>query len=166
MLGVISLTLMLAAPPQAAAPDPMVDALARCLPLTDDAARLRCLETSARALVDATSRRDVVVVKRSDIQRTRRSLFGFGGDPAELLGATTPAERIETLETRLVSAAPIGNDRWTVRLEEGGLWQTNEPWVLGSDPRGGVAAVVRRGALGSFTLKIPGARAVRVRRVN
>lgn len=145
--------------------DPLVDAVARCLTVTARDARLACLDTAARALVDGVERREIAVVRREEVQRVRRSLFGIDGTPGnEPSGAIV--ERLEALDTTVVAATRGGNDQWTVRLAEGGRWQTTEAWLVGREPKPGVAASIRRGALGAYILKIGNERAVRVRRIN
>lgn len=145
--------------------DPLVDGLARCLTVQGDAARLTCLDPAARALVDAARSQDVLVIKREDVRRTRRSLFGISGEPGDaLVGPTT--ERIDALETKVSGTARLANDRWSIQLAEGGRWQTTEAWVVGSDPRPGATVSIRRGSLGSYVMKVGAERSVRVRRVN
>lgn len=146
--------------------DPRLDGLARCIAVQESAARLACFDAAARTLVAAARDREIVVVKRADVVRTRRSLFGIGGEPGDaLLGDTARADRIETLDTKVASATRLPNDRWALQFAEGGRWQTTEAWALGTEPKAGVAASIRRGALGSYMLKVPGERGVRVRRI-
>lgn len=146
-------------------PDPLVDAIARCLPITQADARLACLEAGARALVAASERQEVSVVRREEVRRARRSLFGISGDPGDVLPGAT-AERIETLDTTVTAATRGGNDHWVLRLAEGGRWETTEAWTVGRDPKPGTTVSIRRGSLGSYVMKVGSERAVRVRRLN
>lgn len=156
---------MIAAVAASTTADPLVDAVARCLTIAQADARLACLDPAARTLVGGVERREIAVVRREEVQRVRRSLFGIDGAPAsEPSGAI--AERLETLDTTVVTAVRGGNDQWTVRLAEGGRWQTTEAWLVGREPKPGVAASIRRGSLGAYVLKIGNERAVRVRRIN
>lgn len=148
--------------------NPLVAALARCLDVPDGAARLACMEPAARALVDAERNREVVVVDKDRARKTRRSLFGIalgGGDP--ITGEPeTPAERIEQLDTEVAGVAGAPNGRWLLTFAEGGRWRTTEPWDGGTVPRAGDRAVLKRAALGSYTLRVAGSRIVKVVRVN
>jgi len=146
----------------------LVAELERCLAVADDGARLACHDAAARRLVDAARTRDLVVVDREQVKRTRRSLFGLNlGDADPITGKPeAEAERIETLDTVVRGFAPQPGGRWLLTLAEGGRWQTTEQWSGGSEPERDAKVTVRRGALGSYLLKMDGARAVRVRRVN
>lgn len=148
------------------APNPLVDALAACLATSDNAQRLACFDAAAAKLVAAERARDVVVVTREDVARTRRSLFGLTVDPdAAIPGGDTAVDRIDHLETTITAATRVGNDQWALTLAEGGRWRTTEAWVNG-DPKAGLAVEVRRAALGSYMLRARGQRTVRVMRVN
>lgn len=157
------LLLLLVAPTESSR-NPLIDGLAHCLTVPDTDPRLQCLETAARALVDATRSRDVVVVQKDELRRVRRSLFGIDAD-----GPASPAiaqERIDNLDTQIVQASRLADGKWLFRLAEGGRWQTTEPWITGSDPKAGAAVTIRRGALGSYVLHVPGERSARVHRIN
>lgn len=159
---ILLLTMLASATP---ASDPLVDAVANCLAIVDPATRLPCLDAAARALVDGINRHEVTVVRREEVRRVRRSLFGIEGDPgAALPGAA--AERIDSLDTSVAAAMRGDNDRWVLRLAEGGRWETTEPWLVGRDPKPGMTATIRRGSLGAFILKVGNERSVRVRRIN
>jgi len=148
------------------ASDRLVGDLAACLAITADTDRLACTDIAARRLVDAVQRRDIVVLERGQITRTQRSLFGLQVDAGVLLASReAPAERIESLDTRIVSAARVANDRWALTLAEGGRWQTTETWGGGTDPQADMAVTIGRGALGSYVLRSKGMRSVKVRRI-
>lgn len=146
-------------------PDPLVDAIARCLPVAEASARLTCLDAAGRALVAGIDRHEISVVRREDVRRARRNLFGIAGDPGDALPGAT-AERIDALDTSVVAAVRRGNDRWTLRLAEGGRWETTDAWIVGRDPKPGTTVSIRRGSLGSYVMKAGSERAVRVRRIN
>lgn len=147
--------------------NPLVAEVARCLTLADDAARLACHDAAARRLVEAERARELVVVDKDQVRRTRRSLFGLDlGSTDPITGRNEPSARIETLDTSIQSYRPGQAGRWLMTLAEGGRWQTTEGWSGGSEPRRGAKVTLRRGALGSYILKMDGARAVRVQRVN
>jgi hypothetical protein len=161
------LAILMATAPQATTSNPLIEELARCLLIREDAARLACSDVAGRRLVDASRDRDVVVVDRDQVRRTRRSLFGLNlglADP--VTGRDEAAERIETLDTTIQSARAERNNRWVLTLAESGRWATTEEWGGGGEPRAGAKVTVRRAALGSYVLKMEGVRAVRVQRVN
>lgn len=145
--------------------NPLVDAIAACLDKRVDAERLACMDSAAAALVAAERARDVVVVTREDVLRTRRSLFGLAIDQNRVVAGADAVERIERLETTIAGASNVGYDRWVLQLAEGGRWRTTEPWPYAA-PRAGMAVEIHPGALGSFVLRAPGQRVVKVMRVN
>jgi hypothetical protein len=149
--------------PRTAAP-PLMAALAACQERRVDAERLACFDAAVARLVTAERARDVVVVTREEVVRTRRSLFGLAIDQNQVLPGSS-AERIERLQTTVGSAANVGYDRWVLNLAEGGRWRTTEPWTY-ARPTAGMAVEIRPGAMGSFVLRAPGQRAVKVQRIN
>ena len=159
-------------------PNPLIDALAACLPIRgiaaaaihsqqdDDARRLACTDVAAARLVEAARARDVVIVTKDDVKRTRRSLFGLSIDQNDVFpGQGATVERVNRLDTAIANAIATGNDRWTLVLQEGGRWQTTEAWTFG-EPKAGMAVEIRRGALGGYMMRAAGQRTVRVQRVN
>lgn len=150
---------------KAAPPNPLIEALARCLDMRIDAERLACTDAAAAKLVAAERSRELVVVSRDEVRKTKKSLFGLAIDEnAVFAGREAPADRIDKLETTIRSASPSG-DRWVLVLAEGGNWRTTESWT-NAQPKPGMAVSIHRGALGSYVLNAKGERAVRVMRVN
>lgn len=146
--------------------DRIVADLSRCLVIADDRERLACSDAAVRTLVDAVKRRDVVILDRRQITRTQRSLFGLPVDAGALLATpAAPAERIEALDTVVTAVAPVAGARWTLTLAEGGRWQTIAAWDGDRDPRPGMAVSLHRAALGSYILRSPGLRSIKVRRI-
>lgn len=146
--------------------NPLVDALARCLEVREDAARLACTDAAGRRLVDAERGREVVVVDRQEVARARRSLFGLPVETSDVFaGRDRPADRIAELATVIRSAGGAGHGRWNLLLAEGGRWRTVDPWPV-SDPEPGQKITVRRGSLGSYSLKAEGGRWIAARRVD
>lgn len=155
-----------AAPAQERQANPLVEALAACLPIRADAARLACMDAAAGRLVAAARADDVVVVTKEEVKTSRRSLFGLSINEDDAFpGRAATVERIDRLDTTIANAVPLGRGRWTLVLTEGGRWQTTEDWEYG-DPRAGMAVEIRRGALGSYRLSAKGQRVVRVQRIN
>lgn len=153
---------------QVEAPDRrFVDTLLRCREQREAAARLACFDERSAALAQAKNQGDVVVVERAEVQRTRRSLFGLALPRMPFLEAPkkdSASPPPELLETKLVRAADAPNGYVQLVLEEGGIWRTTDPWS-GSLPRPGVPVVVKRGNLGSFTVRVGGGRYYRAERI-
>jgi len=147
------------------------EALVRCRAVAEAAARLQCFDTAAAALEQATARRDVVVVDRAQVREGRRRLFGlalprlpiFGGGD----GDNHDSDDDDIAQIDGVVASAVRNDlgQWQVRLQDGGTWLQTDFNQLAVPPRPGQAVVVRRGALGSYMMRVGRQPGVRVRRV-
>jgi hypothetical protein len=145
---------------------PLVQAIADCRKQADDAARLRCYDSAATALTDATSRGSVVVVDQEDVRKTRRSLFGFSLPKIPFFSGDKSADdQQEELTAKIASAGPLGYGKWRIKLEDGALWETTETVRGVSDPNAGNEVKIKRGPLGSYMIRIAGGRSVRVKRV-
>ena len=145
---------------------PLVVALANCRLQSDDAARLRCYDSAAAALTEATSRGSIVVVDQEDVRKTRRSLFGFSLPKIPFFsGDRSAGETQEEITAKIASAGPIGYGKWRIKLEDGALWETTEASGSVSDPRPGNEVKIKRGTLGGFMMRVAGQRALRAKRV-
>ena len=146
----------------------MIDALAACLDIRSDPERLACSDSAARRLVDASRRKEIVIVDREEVKSTRRSLFGFTLPRIALFGKDgpdKPEDAIEQLEARIVQVIDLGYRKYGVTFEGGARWNTTEAWTSPTFPAPGLTATIKRGALGSYFLKIGKERAVRAMRV-
>lgn len=149
------------------APTKLVDDLAKCLEIREDRERLACSDRAGRALVDAARRRDVVVVDRAEVSKTRRSLFGFALPRVKLFEDEEggKVEEIDEIEAKVTGVAALPQGRYAFTVEGGARWSTTEPWARGFVPKVGDVAKIRRAALGSYFVKIGTIRAVRAMRV-
>lgn len=55
----------------------MVDAIAECRKIADPQKRLACYDDATATLVDARDQRDILVLDREDVKKTKQALFGF-----------------------------------------------------------------------------------------
>lgn len=142
-----------------------------CRSLTEDAARLACFDRAAAALETAVKEKEVTIVDRADVQRARRSLFGFTLPRIDLFGGdANRAERREQeafteINSTVASARTVQNNRVEIRLAEDGdaVWRTTDPMPF--PPRAGDAIRIRQGALGNYFIRVGGksVRGMRVR---
>ncbi|MBN8832142.1 MAG: hypothetical protein J0G94_16335 [Sphingomonadales bacterium] len=130
--------------------------------------RLACFDRESAALDQANERKEITVLDKEEVRKTRRSLFGFSLRGVPLLGGdddeNAPAEA-KSMKATIASARSLGHGRWQFELEDGGTWTTLEP-VTGRLPAAGKPVEIKRAALGSYLGNIDGDRAVRMRRVN
>lgn len=168
----IGVTPVYAAPSAPPRPAAIMSELTACRARTDATARLACYDAAAARLETATTNRDVVIVDREEITRTRRSLFGFALPRIALFGDRGPRpetpgarEDVSEIDTDIVAVQPLESGKYQLRLAEGGLWRSTEPWPGGRLPKAGARINIRRASMGSYLMKVEGGRAVRGMRV-
>jgi hypothetical protein len=141
----------------------LVQSVTACRSVADPAARLACYDKAAGDLATAQEKKEIVVLDKAEVKKTRRSLFGFTLPRVRFLegdGADTPDEEIETT---VESVQSLGYGKWSIRTAEGATWQSTEP--LSDTPRAGAKLTIKRGALGSFIIKVDKQKAARAKRV-
>ena len=162
----------LAAKPPAAmdqAGSQMIVDVTACRKIVDSAARLPCYDLNVGKLADAAEKRDVVVLDREDVRKTKRSLFGFNIPSLPFFGGDkdadgkAPREEFTEIEAKITSVHDRGMGVWTIVLDDGGVWETSEEPKY--DPHSGDSIHIRKAALGSYFGNINDARAVRLHRV-
>jgi nucleoside phosphorylase len=152
---------------QATPPQERPETLARlmaCRGITENTARLACFDTAAGALDSAERQGDLVVIDRAGVAETRRQLFGFEMPSLPRLFGPEGAVELESIESTLQSASPVGEGRWVFRLADGSEWRQIDSERVRFRNSPGQPVRVRKGALSSFLLTVDGSRAVRVRR--
>jgi hypothetical protein len=158
-----------AAGAQAAAEPPRSPALSRvvgCRGVADVSERLSCYDREVAALEAAEARKDVVVVDREQLRKTRRTLFGLVLPNLSVFGNDDPNEEgVTSIETKItkISRNPYG--RWIFDVEDGGRWIQSDSRELGRDPKVGQTVAIRQAAMGSFLANVDGQVAIRVQRI-
>ncbi|WP_157968796.1 MULTISPECIES: hypothetical protein [unclassified Sphingomonas] len=158
----LSIMLMLAS----TAPGPgndLLQSLARCRKVADNGERLACYDRAASAVEEARARKEIVVLDREEVQKTKRSMFGFSLPSIKLFGDGKDDDSLKQLVGTLRASAvqPGGLMRFT--LDDGGVWETTEQSM--NRLRQGDVVTIKAGPLGSYIATAPGRRAVRVRRI-
>lgn len=147
-------------------PPAEVQEFSRCRAIAEDPARLRCFDAAADRLQAALTSSKVYVLDRTEVQKTRRSLFGLPLPKEGVISESIDdANRIDHLEGVVASASQGSDGSWRVTLDTGSTWQQVDDYSLGRGARRGDKVEIRRGALGSFRMKIGTQAAVRARRV-
>lgn len=143
------------------APPEVFSRMTACQDVRDNGERLACFDREVAAFVRAQMARQVVVVDRAQVERTRRSLFGltlpevgrlFGDDPESEINSTIMAVQFNNLGMA------------SIQIDSGAVWVQTEGRALPRRPRAGMPVRIRRGALGAYLANIDGQRAVRVTR--
>ena len=142
--------------------------LVRCRAIADAAARLQCFDDASAALAQAAERRDIVVVDRGQVRESRRRLFGLALPRLPIFGGgdddRPDPEEITQLEGTITRASQDSYGHWVVRLQDQSLWVQTDDNVLALRPREGQPVLIRRGALGSYVMRVNGQPGIRVRR--
>ena len=153
---------------QASSPgsQPIVDRLLACRSVTVPAARLECFDRESKGLSGAIQRRDLALIDRDDLERSRRTMFGF----------TSPDHKMMERAIRRPAAAPLNHDgvvrsvsaltfgHYAITLADGAVWRNVD--LLDSSPPVGVPVHIDRTPFGAYLLKMPnftGVHAVRMR---
>lgn len=161
-----SAPLLLAASPAEGEPTEY-KTLINCRSIGDPMARLACYDEATVQLEAATSRRDVLVVDKAQIRRTKRTLFGLAIPNFNLFGDAKGGDEDEVVSVDgVVASARLDQDnRWIVQLEDGATWRQIDAKPLARRPRPGFKVQINRAALGSYMMQVEGQPGIRVRRV-
>jgi crotonobetainyl-CoA:carnitine CoA-transferase CaiB-like acyl-CoA transferase len=142
-----------------------VEALAQCVSVADDTARLACYDKAAKALVDAEKAGDVVVVDQAQVKEVKRQSFGFNINLGPLFDhGGAKSEQVNELATSVQEAWRTGDGKWVIRTAEGQQWRQIDTESLFEDPKKGDKVVIRRGSLGSYFLKVGNGGSIRAHR--
>lgn len=141
-----------------------VQSLLACQSIADGGQRLSCFDKAAQGLANAMSKKEVVVIDKARANEAKRSLFGFSvPNFGALFGGGDDA--VNQIESTVTGAFENGYEGWTIKLADGSTWQQTDGATVALPPRKGDKVTVRRGAMGSYFLKVgsqPGIRAKRV----
>lgn len=138
--------------------------LVGCRAIVDVPERVACYDRHVAALDEAERGRDVTLVERTEVNRARRSLFGFPVPRLKIFEGDDDKPEFTRIEATIKDARRSAG-RWSFQLDDGSRWAQSEPEELARTPKPGDAIRVRRGAVGSFLANIGKAPAIRVRRI-
>lgn len=155
-----------AAQAQPAARNATLQRLADCRKIAANDARLACYDAAAGALETAEAKGDIVVVDREEARAVRKQAFGFQLPSLSLFDKGEKPEDIDEVELPIVSAVREGNGKWTLVLEGGQVWRQIDTAELSRNPKPGMTARIKKGAIGSYKLMVGGAMAIKVHRDN
>lgn len=142
-----------------------VQRLLGCEAQVDAAVRLACYDREVAAIKDALARRDLVVVDRAKATQARRGLFGFSVPSFGGLFGGDDKDEVKQIEGTVTRAYANGEGGWTVRLADGATWTQTDDNPIALEPRPGDKVLIKRAALGSFTMSVNRQPGVKVRRI-
>lgn len=150
-----------AVPPTA--PPAAVQSLLSCRSIADSQQRLACYDKAAQGFAEAVTKREVVVIDKVRANEARRSLFGFAvPNFGALFGGG--GDEISQIEGVVQSAVDSGAG-WTITLADGSTWMQTDDTPIALEPRRGDKVLVKRGALGSYFLKLGSQPSFKARRI-
>jgi hypothetical protein len=139
-----------------------------CRGIAAPSERLACFDAAVATLDAAVAEKQVFMVDKQQVDRTRRTLFGlplpnfniFGGGGRD----EPPADEITTLESTVKSVSGNANGV-VVTIAEGSAWQQMDGMPLALSPKPGMSVTIKRGTLGSYKMSIRKQPAIKVKRI-
>jgi hypothetical protein len=168
-LFVISGLLALAAATAAPARNPVpggtpaiVQGLLACRAIADSTQRLACYDRQSSAVASAIDRKDLVVIDKERATEAKRSVFGFSVPSfAGLLGGG----ELNQIEGTVSEVGQNAEGGLIVKLADGSTWSQTDDTPVALEPRRGDKVVVKRGALGSYFVKVGGQPGFKAKRI-
>ena len=155
--------LVLAAEPKVSQA-PAVRAVVDCRKITDGPQRLACFDAAVARLDEAQAKGDLVSIDREQRRTLRRETFGFALPSLSIFDRGGGAEEDAAQTFKVDHAFTDREGRWQIELAGGGFWRQTDSNSLLREPKPGSSALIKKGALGSFDMKIDGQASIRVRR--
>lgn len=145
----------------------MLTRLVDCKSIAQPNERLACYDREVAALDAAESSKQIMVVDKEQVRKTRRSLFGLelpdlgifgGGDKSD------DADEVSKIEAKVKSASRNPYGQWSFELEDGARWVQTDDHVLAIEPKAGDTILIKRAAFGSYMANVNGQRTFRIQR--
>ena len=177
MRGIAIAIFLLSSAPALAQEAPLEKVYA-CAGKTDSAERLACYDAAVAGLKQAQTSGGVAVVARSQIEAAEKEAFGLSQTSLSELArsankmpaapgaaAGPPPQELDrvTLTVKALERKPDGTYRFT--MENGQVWEQIDGNELGKTLRAPLTAEIKKGAIGSYMLKVGERPSVRVRRI-
>jgi hypothetical protein len=167
----LALALASAALAVAAAPKPseparaaVLQAVADCRKLTEDAQRLACYDKAVAALDQAETKGQVVVIDREQVKEVRRQAFGLTLPAFTLFNRGPVEDHIDRITIEVAEAHRGAERKWIMTSTDGVVWAQADDESVENEPHPGSKVAIRHAALGSYFCNIDGQRAVRCER--
>lgn len=139
----------------------------QCRAIAAEAERLACYDREVATLDQAQASGELLAMDRSQVRRTRRSLFGLTVPNLGIFGDDNEdEEEASRIETTIRSATQNANGKWIIELADGARWLQIDSMNLNIRPRQGQPIRIRRAAMGSYLANVNNQTAIRMRRMN
>jgi hypothetical protein len=147
-------------PPRA----PVVEAVVSCRAIVANDERLACFDKAVAALTAAETAGDVVTIDREQRRAVRRQAFGLALPSLTIFDRGEEPEEVNRLTVTGAEVSKTLYGRWILKLDDGAVWRQTDDYELLKAPRKGSTAVISKGSLGSFYMKVDGQQAIKVHR--
>jgi hypothetical protein len=141
----------------------VLQSVADCRALTQDAARLACFDKAVAALDQAESKGQVVVIDREQVKTVRRQAFGLTLPAFTLFDRGPKEDQVDRITIELAQAYQSAG-KWIFVSTENVVWAQMDDEPINDDPHPGSKVAIRKAVLGSFFCNVDGQRAVRCER--
>lgn len=139
----------------------------QCRAIVAEAERLACYDREVAAMDQAQSTGELVAMDRTQVRRTRRSLFGLTVPNLGIFGDDNEdEEQASRIESTIRMATTNAMGKWVITLEDGAQWMQIDSMNLSIRPRPGQPIRIRRAAMGSYLANVNNQTAIRMRRIN
>lgn len=141
----------------------VVNRVVACTTVTDAQQRLACYDREVAAMNQAEKSGELVAMDRSQVRKTKRSLFGLSLPDLGVFGDAS--EDDSTIETTIRTVRMNPDGKYLFDLAEAGRWIQLDSRNFVIDPKAGQPIRIRRAAMGSYMANVNKQVAIRVRRV-
>jgi hypothetical protein len=168
-----ALLMLMATPAQAdddapEAPPKAYTDLVACRAISDADQRLACFDSASATMEQAREAKEIVLLDRAAVKKTRKSLFGFSLPKLPFFGGDDDDEeeedKITEITSTIQSAQSVGYGKWLFTIPDGGTWQSTE--ALAFEPREGQAVTIKKSLGGGYMVRIGKGPMKAVKRVN
>lgn len=152
------------AKPKDVALPPAMLKLTDCRQIANDAQRLTCYDREVAALAAKVETKELAVVDRADVQKTRRTLFGIPLPTIKLFSNDDEPE-IKQIDAVVRSVSRDSDNRLIFTLDDGATWAQTDDFPLGGAVKPGHKVTLKRGAFGSYFADFEKTVPVRAKRI-
>ena len=145
---------------------PAVKAVIECRSITDPTQRLACFDKTVGDMAGADAKGDLITLDQEQRKTIRKQAFGFTMPSFTLFDKGEKAEEARKASFKITEAWQGQDRHWNIRLETGAVWRQTDDAELFHDPHAGSIAIISKGALSSYFMKIDGEQAFRAMRVS
>ena len=146
-------------------PSTVFSRIEACRALTEDAARLACFDREVAAMDRAVKDKQVAVVDRAEIRKTRRSLFGISLPRIALFDDDDDEPEIKEVTATIRSVGRNSDGGLLFTLEDGATWSQTDEWPIHGQVKAGQKVTLKRASLGSFFADFEKAMSIRAKRL-